>query len=84
MSIDSKFPLDPTPRSADQVIAELLRETEKLRRQVADAQGERDQFKTLYLAEAVGNDPKLTAEDIATAVPARPVFEELMRRLERR
>ena len=84
MSIDSKFPLDPTPRSADQVIAELLRETEKLRRQVADAQGERDQFKTLYLAEAAGNDPKLMAEDIATAVPARPVFEELMRRLERR
>ena len=43
----------------------MFRENERLRRQLADAYHERDQFKKLYLGEAAQNDPKLTAEDIA-------------------
>ena len=77
------MPAEPTPRTHDQILAELYRDNERLRRQVTDAQFERDRFKRLYLDEAAQNDPKLTADDIAGAVPAGPIIEELLRRLER-
>lgn len=73
---------DPTPKTPEQLLAEMLRENERLRRQLADAYHERDQFKKLYLGEASRTDPKLTAEDIANAIPARPYIEDLIRRLE--
>jgi len=79
---NTPFP-DPTPITPDQLLAEMFRENERLRRQLADAYHERDQFKKLYLGEAAQNDPKLTAEDIANAVPARPIIEEVIRRLEK-
>lgn len=82
MSAGNTPPPDPTPLTPDQLLAEALRENERLRRQLADAYHERDEFKQLYLGEAARNDPKLTAEDIASAVPARPVIEQLIRRLE--
>jgi len=83
MPTDPKFSLDPTPMTAEQVMAELLRENERLRRQVADAQEQRDQYKQFYLEELARNAPVITPDDIANAVPARPVFDELIRRLEK-
>ena len=79
MPIDPKSPeeIPPAP-SNEQLIADLVRENERLRRQVLDAQAERDQYKKLYLDEAAENDPELTAEDIATAIPARPFIEKLL------
>lgn len=82
MPSEPNSPLDPKPMSPDQFLAEMLRENERLRRQLADAQVERDQFKKLYICEAARNDPELTADDIATAIPARPVIDEIIRRLE--
>lgn len=82
MPTEPNSPLDPKPMTLDQLLAEMLRENERLRRQVTDTQVERDQFKKLYLCEAARNDPELTANDIATAVPARPVIDEIIRRLE--
>ena len=83
MSSDPKFPLDPAPKSTEERLAELMRENERLQRRVADTEMERDRFKRLYLEEAAANDPKLTADDIASAVPARPVIDDLIRQLER-
>ena len=82
MASDPNFSPDPTPRTLDQLLVESLREIERLRRQVADAYHERDMFKQYYLEELARNAPELTAEDIANAVPARPVIEQLIRRLE--
>ncbi len=82
MPVDPKLPLDPTPRTAEQFLADLLRENERLRRQLADARDERDQFKKLYLDEAAQNDPELTEEEIANSVLARPIIDELIRELE--
>jgi len=84
MPADPKFPLDPSPRTPDQIMAELLRETERLRRQVADTQEERDQFKQFYLEELARNAEELTPEDVANAVPALPLIESAIRRLEQR
>ena len=81
MSASNSFP-DPTPMTPDQVMAELLRENERLRRQVEDARHERDQFKKLYLGELARHAIEPTPEEIANAVPARPIIEQLMRRLE--
>ena len=82
MPVDPRLPLDPTPRTTEQFLADLLRENERLRRQLADARDERDQFKKLYLDEAAQNDPELTEEEIANSVPARPIIDELIRELE--
>jgi hypothetical protein len=82
MSADNPSPPNPAPLTPDQLLAETLRENERLRRHLADTRHERDEFKQLYLSEAARNDPKLTAEDIAAAVPARPVIDDLIRRLE--
>ncbi len=81
MANESNFPLDQTPKTLDQLLAEMLRENERLRRQVADAQHERDVFKQYYLQELARNAPELTAEDIASAVPARPLIERAIQRL---
>lgn len=75
------FP-EPKPMTPDQLLAEMFRENERLRRQVEDAQRERDQYKKLYLGELARNAEELTPEDIANAVPARPLFEQAIKRLE--
>ena len=75
---------DPKPRTPDQLLAEMFRENERLRRQVEDARHERDQFKKLLLGELARNATELTEEDIASAVPAGPFFDQLIRRLEKR
>ncbi len=82
MPADPKFPLDPKPMTPEQVMAELLRENERLRRQLADMQHERDQFKKLYLWELAEHAEELTPEDIANAVPAIPLLEAAIKRLE--
>ncbi|MBP3957758.1 hypothetical protein J8F10_21105 [Gemmata sp. G18] len=84
MSVDPNAALNPPPMTPDQLLAELLRENERLRRQLDDAHAERDQFKTLYLGELARNATPLTAEDLASATPARPFIEQLVRRLEKR
>jgi hypothetical protein len=84
MPVDDNFPFDPTPKTSDQVLADLLRETERLRREVADLRTERDQYRRLYLEEAAENDPELTAEDIANSVSARPVIDAMIEELARR
>ncbi len=73
-----------TPKTPGQLIAELFRENERLSRQVEDARHERDQYKKWFLNELARNLPELTAEDIANAVPAEPIFEAHIRRLEGR
>lgn len=82
MPADPKFPLDPRPMTSEQVMAELLRENERLRRQVADAQAERDQYKQFYLWELAEHAEEITPEDIANAVPAIPLLEAAIKRLE--
>lgn len=82
MPADKPLPLDKPPMTHEQLIAELVRENERLRRQVADAQRERDQYKEFYLAELAVNDEEPTPEEIANAVPARPFIEQLIKRLE--
>ena len=42
MSADPNAPLNPVPMTPDQLLAELQRENERLRRQVEDARHERD------------------------------------------
>ena len=84
MSTDPNAPRNPTPMTTDQFLAELLRENERLRRQVEDAQHERDQFKSLLLSELSRNATELTEEDVAGALPARPFIEQLIQRLEKR
>ncbi len=84
MPADPNAPINPTPMTTDQLLAELLRENERLRRQVEDARHERDQFKKFLLAELGRHAEPLTPEDIAGAVPARPVFDRLISRLEKR
>jgi hypothetical protein len=83
MPVDPKFPLDPPPMTADQVMAQLLRENEKLRRQLDDMQEERDRYKQYYLWEMARNDVAPTAEELENAVPALPLFEAAIERLER-
>ena len=73
---------EPKPMTPDQVMAELLRENERLRRQLEDMQRERDLFKGLYNSEARKNDPELTAEDLANAVPAIPLLDAAIKHLE--
>jgi hypothetical protein len=84
MPSEPNSPLDPKPMALDQLLAEMLRENERLRRQVADANHDRDTFKRLFYLEAAKNDPEFTAEDIAEAVPARPFIDQLISRLEKR
>jgi hypothetical protein len=73
---------DPAPKSLDQLLADMLRENERLRRQVEDARQERDEYKRLYLWEMARNAEKLTPEDLTSGVPARPLIEEAIKRLE--
>lgn len=80
MPVDPEFPLDPTPKTPEQIMAELLKETERL----ADTQEERDQFKQFYLEELARNAEELTPDDIAKSVPALPLIEAAMKRLEQR
>ena len=77
-----QLPPDRPPMTVDQVLAELLRENERLRRQLADMQHERDQYKQFYLDELARNAVELTPEDIANSVPARPLIEAALKRLE--
>lgn len=83
MPSEPNSPLDPKPMSPDQLLAEMFRENERLRRQVADAQHERDTYKKYFLEELARNAPELTPEVIANAVPARPMIEQLIARLEK-
>lgn len=75
---------DPTPKPLNQLVAELFRENERLSRQVDDARHERDQYKKLYLQEAARHAVEPTPEEIAAAVPARPIIEAHIRRLEKK
>lgn len=75
------FP-DPVPKRSDEVMGDLLRENERLRRQVSETARERDEFKSLYMWELARNADELTAEDLATAVPAMPMLEAAIKRLE--
>lgn len=77
------FP-EPAPKRPDEVMADMMRENERLRRQVEDARHERDEFKKLYLWEMSRNAEEFTEEDIANAVPAMPILEAAMKRLEKR
>ncbi len=83
MPTEPNPPPDPMLKRLDQLLAESLRETERLRRQVADVQQERDQYKKYYLEELAKNAPELTPEDLANAVPARPLIEQAIKRLEK-
>jgi len=78
---NTPFP-EPPPMTPDQLLAEMFRENERLRRQVEDARHERDQYKKLYLEELARHAQELTPEDIANAVPARPLIEAAIKRLE--
>lgn len=82
MSAESNPLPDPTPKPLNQLVAELFRENERLSRQVDDARYERDQYKKLYLGALARTLPELTEEDIANAVPAEPIIEAHIRRLE--
>jgi predicted Zn-dependent peptidase len=73
---------NPTPMTLDQLLAEMLRENERLRRQVEDARHERDEYKRLYLGELATHAEELTPDDVARAVPARPLIEQAIKRLE--
>ena len=81
MTVNPKVSPDPIPMTQDQILEEVLRENERLRRQLADSNRERDRFEQLYLDEASVNDPKLTAEDFANAVPAGPIIASILQRL---
>jgi hypothetical protein len=83
MPTEPKLPFDIPPMTADHVMAELLRENEKLRRQLADMQEERDRFKQYYLWEMARNAVEPTPEELANAVPAIPLIEAAIKRLER-
>jgi hypothetical protein len=82
MPTEPTSPLNPTPKSLDQLLAEMLRENERLRRQLADAHHERDEYKRLYLGELASHAEELTPDDVARAAPARPLIEQAIRRLE--
>ena len=82
MAAENKVFTEPVRKTHDQLLAEMLRENERLRRQVADAQHERDEFKKLYLGELALHDVELTPEEIAQAVPAGPLFVQAIKRLE--
>ena len=84
MPADPNAPINPTPMTTDQFLAELLRENERLRRPVEDARHERDPFKSLLMSQLSRNATELTEEDIAGAVPAGPFFDRLIQRLEKR
>jgi hypothetical protein len=73
---------EPKPKTPDEVMAELLRDIESLRHQLEDTQRERDLYKRLYNSEAGKNDPELTAEDIANAVPAIPLLDAAIKHLD--
>jgi hypothetical protein len=66
----------------EQLIAELVRENERLRRQVADAQRERDQYKEFYLGELARHAEDLTPEELENAAPAIPLLDAAIKRLE--
>lgn len=48
--------VDSQPMSQEQFLEEFLRENERLRRQLADMQHERDLYKKFYSSEAAKND----------------------------
>ncbi len=83
MPANPNIPSEQSPKTPDQLLAELFRENERLRRQLGDAYHERDEFKKLYLEELARNAPQLTEDELAHAVAARPVIEQLIRRLEK-
>lgn len=83
MPNEPKLPHEIPPMTPDQVMVELLRENEKLRRQLQDMQEERDQYKQWYLWEMAEHAVEPTAEELANAVPAIPLIEAAIKRLER-
>lgn len=76
------FP-DPKPKLPDEVLGDLLRENERLRHQVLEANRQRDEYKQFYLWELARNAEDLTPDDIANAVPAVPLLEAAIARLEK-
>jgi hypothetical protein len=84
MSADPNAPQNPTPMTTDQFLAEMMRENERLRRQLEDARHEREQIEKVYLEVLSLHAAPLTPEVLAGAVPARPVIEQLIQRLEKR
>jgi len=82
MANENNFPLEQPPKTLDQMLAEMFRENERLRRQLEDAYHERDEIKKLYLEELARNAPEITEEDLKNAIPGRPFIEQLIQRLE--
>lgn len=82
MSADPNLSHDSTVMNLDKLLAESVREIERLRRQVQDAHHERDEYKKLYHWELARHAVEPTAEDIANAVPARPLIEQYIKQLE--
>jgi uncharacterized protein YabN with tetrapyrrole methylase and pyrophosphatase domain len=82
MAAENKVFTEPVRKTLDQLLAESLRENERLRRQVEDAYHERDEYKKLYLGVLAEHAEELTPDDIARAVPARPLIEQAIKRLE--
>jgi hypothetical protein len=76
MSIDPEFPGNPHIKSREQVIAAFYEEMERLRGLNIDAQ------KVDEPGELPPPSYELTAEDIANSVPARPIIEAMIKRLE--
>ncbi len=81
MANENNFPFEQPPKTLDQMLAEMFRENERLRRQLQDAYHERDEIKKLYLEELARNAPEITEEDLKNAVPGRPFIEQLIQRL---
>jgi hypothetical protein len=74
MADESKIPFEQPPKSLDQLLAQMYRENERLRRQLGDAYHERNEHKKMYLIELARTAVPLTAEDIANSIPARPLL----------
>jgi hypothetical protein len=82
MGNEPNIPADQPPKTLDQLLAEAQRENERLRRQLSDVYRERDEFKKLFLEELAQNTPEPTEDELKNSIPARPLIEQLITRLE--
>ncbi len=82
--MDDNLPSAEDQQTADELMAELFRENDRLRRQLADACQERDMYKKMYNGEVARNAILITKEDMANSIPARPFIGKLIKELEQR
>lgn len=61
---------------------DLAAENARLREQVAALTEERDAIHRAFLGQLAKSDPGFTEEDMASAIPTGPWFEEFLRRIE--